>query len=213
MIRDRLVGALKKVALKAFGMEHDASDRTTYQTKGSKDGYDASKIPKLVQGDGDTPGPNDKKLIGSTWLAAQLVGGVPGTIVDVRPPQEWMSGHIPGAILLPHDQILSRLDLLPAKDIRITIVDATGEQEAFDIADKLRGQGWNVARSLQGGWAWWMEHDEPSTRPETREGLNLGDSVETGKGQRGAVQGFGDGTVDLLGDDGPILAVKLADLK
>jgi len=212
MIRDRLKGALKKVALKAFGMERDAEARTTRKTKGSKD-YDASKIPKLVDGDGDTPGPNDKELIGSTWLAAQLVGGVPGAIVDIRPPQEWMSGHIPGAVLLPGDQILERTELLPDKNTRITVYDATGEQDAFAVAEKLRGQGWSIARSLQGGWAWWIEHSEPTTTPEPREGVNLGDSVETKGGDRGVIQGFGDGTVDLLTDAGPVRGVKESDLK
>ena len=211
MIRDRLKGALKKVALKAFGMERDAEDRTTYKTKGSKE-YDASKIPRIVQGDGDTPGPNDKRRIGSTWLAAQLVGGVPGVIVDVRPPEEWMSGHIPGAVLLPGDQILDRPELLPAKTERITIYDATEEQQAYAVAEELRNRGWAVARALQGGWAWWIEHGEPTATPDKVDGRALGDSVETRDGKRGRIQGFGQGTVDLLCDDGPVLGVKVGDL-
>mgnify|MGYP000073344178 CR=1 FL=1 len=50
MIRDRLKKAAKKIALKAFGMEFEAEARTTVKTMGTKGVYDASKIPKLVEG-------------------------------------------------------------------------------------------------------------------------------------------------------------------
>ncbi|HJN72485.1 MAG TPA: rhodanese-like domain-containing protein [Myxococcota bacterium] len=212
MIRDRLKGALRKVALKAFGMEREASDRTTEKTRGSTE-YDPSKIPKIVSGSGDMPLATDQELIGSTYLAAQLIGGVPGTIIDTRPPEEWMAGHIPGALLLPGDQIRGRPELLPGPSDRISVYDATGEQGAFGVAEKLREQGFRVCRSLQSGWAGWIEHGEPVEKPEARAGHNLGDSVETNDGRRGVIQGFGQGTVDLLCEDGPALGVAEAELK
>ena len=143
------------MALRAFGMERQAEARTTRKTTGSGE-YDPSVIPPLVDGDGDTPGPNHKEKIGRTWLAAQLNGGDAGTVIDIRPPQEWIVGTLPNALQVPGDQILRRTDLLPAKTRRVTLVDATHEQEAFDTAKTLRDQGWTWARSLQGGWAEWV---------------------------------------------------------
>ena len=124
-----------------------------------------------------------------------------------------MAGHIPGALLLPGDQIRGRPELLPGPSDRISVYDATGEQGAFGVAEKLREQGFRVCRSLQSGWAGWIEHGEPVEKPEARAGHNLGDSVETNDGRRGVIQGFGQGTVDLLCEDGPALGVAEAELK
>ena len=204
MIRDRLKGALKKMALKAFGMEWEAEARTTYRPKGSKDGYDASKIPKIVDGDGDTPGPNHKELIGRTVLAAQTVAESGETVVDIRDPKEWIAGFIPGAILLPGKQILDREDLLPKdKKQRVSVYDATGEQDAFAIAAELRGRGYEWARSLQGGWAEWIEHSEPHVLPTQPDGFSfgLGDTVEfNSDGKRGTIQRVGPKDYDVLMD-------------
>lgn len=212
MIRDRIKNRLRGMALKAFGMERQAEARTTRQTTGSAE-YDPSVIPPLVDGDGDTPGPNHKELIGRTWLAAQLKGGDAGLLIDVRPPQEWIAGIIPSSVLVPGPQILERLDLLPAKTLRVTLVDATGEQEAFALAEKLRAEGWGWARSLQGGWAEWVEHGEPEEVPAGSEGRwQLADPVEV-QGRRGVVQGLGPATADVCFDDGGFaLGLALTDL-
>ncbi len=203
MIRDRIKGALRKAALKAFGMEWDAEERTRRKTKGSKDGtYDASVIPKLVDGDGDTPGPKHLELIGRTWLAAQLAGGVPGTIVDIRPPQETAHGLIPGSVLLPNHQILANTHLLPDPKLRVTVVDADGEQGSAQVAKLLRDAGWGWTRSLQGGWAEWLEHSEPDAKPEPVDGCRhqVGSTVSV-KGRAGVVQAaYVGGTYDVLLD-------------
>jgi 3-mercaptopyruvate sulfurtransferase SseA len=36
-----------------------------------------------------------------------------GVLVDVRGPNSWQAGHIRGALSIPFDQLLSRLDELP----------------------------------------------------------------------------------------------------
>jgi rhodanese-related sulfurtransferase len=39
-------------------------------------------------------------------------------VIDVRQPDEWASGHVAGAIHIPVDDVLSRIDELPAdKDL------------------------------------------------------------------------------------------------
>ncbi len=204
MIRDRIKQRLRGIALKAFGMEKQAEARQTRKTTGSG-AYDPSVIPPLVDGDGDTPGPNHKELIGRTWLAAQLKGGDAGIVIDIRPPQEWIAGVIPSSLLVPHEQIFQRSALIPDKSTRVTLVDATNEQEAFALAARLREQGWETARALQGGWAEWVEHGEQQDLPPRSEGRwQLADPVEH-EGRRAVIQGLHAENADLLFDDGSFL--------
>ena len=59
-------------------MEFDTEDRDpAARRRGDPSQFDPSKIPPLVDGDGDTPGPNHKTEIGRTWVSAQLAGGGP----------------------------------------------------------------------------------------------------------------------------------------
>ena len=75
MIRDRLKNRMRKMAIKAFGMDLDTEDRDPNAGgRANPDDFDPSVIPKIVDGAGDTPGPNHKEDIGRTWVAAQLAG-------------------------------------------------------------------------------------------------------------------------------------------
>lgn len=188
MIRDRLKKTLRRAAIKALGMEEQAEDRKEQEHRDVA--FDPKYIPKVVDGSGDTPGPNHKTMIGRTWLSAQIAGGVSPCIVDIRPPEEWTAGHIRGAVLLPGRQILTQEKLLPAKDTRVVIVDAEGGPLSDEVAKALRDQGWAWARQLSGGWAEWIEHGEPEDFPTALDGsrFQLGSPVETASGEKGAVQ-------------------------
>ena len=127
MIRKKLRAAAKKAALRAFKMEEQAKARETNSTKVEDSPYRADLIPQVVQGSGDTPGPNHKTLIGRTWVSAQLAGGVAPLLVDIRPPEQWPAGHIPGALMLPGDQIVDAPSPLGTDSkVRVTLYDATG---------------------------------------------------------------------------------------
>ncbi len=223
MIRDRLKGFVKRVAVKAFGMEWEAEELAPNEGNSKKEGpqeVDMSIIPRVVDGSGDTPGPKHRERIGRTWLASQVISGVPGMIIDLRHPKEVVAGMVPQAQLLPGDQVKTRLDLLPAKDVRITLYDQTGSAVAEVLATWLREQGWGVARTLQGGYAEWIEHDEPVTIPEPPTGgrYHLGNPVQFNDGVRGVVQGaWLDGKsakytilLDAGGLRGPVAEAELA---
>ena len=205
MIRDRLKKTARKLALKAFGMEKDAEDRrpTRSEVRPGDTGDIGRYIPRVVDGDGDTPGPNDKRLIGRTWLSAQVVSGVPGLLLDVRPPGEYAQGHLPGAVLAPGWQIRDRPALLPDPATRITVYDAADEGLAREVARWLRQEGWTMARGLQGGWAEWLEHGEPAERPEPLPGgRQIGDPVALPDGRRGVLQGAAEGGLEVLTEAG-----------
>ncbi len=188
MFRDKLKQAARKAALKALGMESQAAPRQT--SRGEAGDFDPTVIPRVVDGSGDTPGPNHKTLIGRTWISAQLVGGVSPCILDIRPPEQWRAGHISGALLIPGRQIMSRTDLLPSKDERVAVCDATGGALSAEVAQWLLDAGWTLTRQLQGGWAEWVEFGEPSVTPEPMKdaSLQLGDTAELTDGRRGWVQ-------------------------
>ncbi len=211
MIRDRLKAAVKKVAIKAFGMEWEAEDipeNEALKKRAAPAEIDPSVIPRVVDGSGDTPGPKHREKIGRTWLASQVVSNVSPFVVDIRHPKECAGGTIPGAVVLPGDQIKSRLDLFPAKDVRVTVYDQTGSDASDALATWLREQGWELARFLQGGYAEWLEHGEPVANPQPPEGgrFHVGNPVEFKKGGRGYVQIVEGGkpVYTVLLDDGSV---------
>lgn len=215
MIRDRLKGVVRKVALKALGMEWDAEELAPNASNSKVDkvvAFDPSVIPKVVDGSGDTPGPKHATEIGRTWLASQVASGVSPFIIDIRPPKECVAGMLPGAMLLPGEQVKLRLDVLPKKDIRVTVYDQLGRDESAAIAAYLREQGWVLARQLRGGYAEWLEHDEPMMRPEAPAGgtHHIGQPVEARTGKRGFIQAAwsADGVAKytVLYDDGVVSA-------
>ena len=167
MIRDRLKRAARRVAIKLLNMEFDTEDRDP-NARGVADPskFDPDKIPKVVDGAGDTPGPNHKENIGRTWVSAQVAANAAPLLLDVRPPAEVVAGMLPGAQLASGSSIQRLQELLPEdRSERVVVYDQTGDQDAAAVAAWLREQGWSMARRLQGGYAEWLEHDEPTATP------------------------------------------------
>jgi len=79
-------------------------------------------------------------------------------LVDVRPRLEYESGHLPGAIAMPLDELEERLAELP-QDKRV-VVYCRGKycQFADEAVSLLRRHGIEAVR-LEGGWPQWaLEH-------------------------------------------------------
>lgn len=189
MFRDKLKELGRKAAIRAFGMEHDAAPRDNQNQKVTPPtAIDPGVIPRIVDGSGDTPGPNHRTNLGRTWLAAQLVSGVAPMLIDLRHPKECAGGILQGAVLLPARQVESAA--LPAKDTRIVVYDQLGSPECAAVAQWLRDQGWEGARMLVGGYAEWIEHDEPIAVPQPPPGgrYHIGTMVERKVGGRAYVQ-------------------------
>ena len=211
MIRKKLKDAVRKAAIKLLKMEFDAEHRDP-AGRGVADpsAFDPDKIPKVVDGAGDTPGPNHKTEIGRPWVAAQLIGGVAPVFVDVRPAPELAQGLLPAALAMPSKRIQDHLSRLPPKNTRVTVYDQTGEQEAVQTAAWLREQGWTLARSLRGGFVEWIEHGEPVDAAATTEDgkTRVGDPTTLADGRTGwAIETKGtDITVWLSTDEeiGPV---------
>lgn len=79
-------------------------------------------------------------------------------IVDVREPDEYRAGHIPGARLVPMSQFGARVHEIP-RDRRVFVVCASGNRSSA-MADLLRAQGVDAV-NVAGGTQGWMSAGLP----------------------------------------------------
>ena len=86
--------------------------------------------------------------------AIRLLDAGRAVAVDVRDPDEFAVGHIPGAKLLPLGQVLSRAaEVLPDKTAPWLIYCRTGRRSA-DAVQKLESLGYTNLRDLGGILSW-----------------------------------------------------------
>ena len=86
--------------------------------------------------------------------AIRLLDAGKAQAVDVREPDEFAVGHIPGAKLLPLGDVLTRAEeVMPDKNAQWLIYCRTGRRSA-DAAQKLAAQGYTGLRDLGGILSW-----------------------------------------------------------
>ena len=78
-------------------------------------------------------------------------------VVDVREPDEWEEGHIPGATHIPRVLLeLQSAMLLPDKDARIVVHCARGGRGAL-ATKTLQEMGYGNVANMEGGLDAWRE--------------------------------------------------------
>ena len=86
--------------------------------------------------------------------AIRLLDAGKALAVDVREPDEFAVGHIPGAKLLPLGDVLTRAEeVLPEKDAQWLVYCRTGRRSA-DAVQKLESLGYTNLRDLGGILSW-----------------------------------------------------------
>lgn len=81
-------------------------------------------------------------------------------LVDVREPEEWKTGRIAGAVLIPLGDLPTRLgELDPARSV--VTVCRSGVRSAV-AADFLAAAGFADVRNLTGGMLAWEEAGQPT---------------------------------------------------
>jgi rhodanese-related sulfurtransferase len=103
------------------------------------------------------------KNISGEELQARL--GTPNVpvILDVRTSGEFASGHIPGAIHIPHTQVSRRLKELEEHRDREIVVYCTRGPRAYSAESVLRRSGFDTVRHLQGDITGWRRDGRPVT--------------------------------------------------
>ena len=87
-------------------------------------------------------------------------------LLDVRTPEEFAQGHLPGAVLIPHDQLAARLDEIDRD--RWVLVYCRSGKRASTAQDILEEAGIEV-RQVEGSWLRWQEEGRPVQVPAKTE--------------------------------------------
>jgi adenylyltransferase/sulfurtransferase len=107
----------------------------------------------------ETPKSNQAELT-ATQLKRELGSGKPPFVLDVRNPNEYQIARIPGAYLLPLQQLPARLkELDPARDIVVHCRTGVRSAKAIEI---LRAAGFQKLRNLKGGIHAWADEVDPT---------------------------------------------------
>ena len=99
-----------------------------------------------------------------TLLERQQKGDEAAFVLDVRSPEEYASGHVPGAVNIPYDQIASRIAEVP-KDQDVVLYCKSGRRAGI-AAEVLAGQGYARLQHLEGDIVAWVDKGRPIETPE-----------------------------------------------
>lgn len=94
-------------------------------------------------------------------LAARIQSDSPPLILDVRTQAEYDAGHVPGAILIPHDQLESRIGEL-GETRRLVLYCKSGRRAGL-VQPILAKHGFKV-KLLDGSWQAWQSAKLPVQR-------------------------------------------------
>jgi phage shock protein E len=85
-------------------------------------------------------------------------------ILDVRTPEEFVAGHVPGAVNIPYTHLPARLSELPdAGDKEVVLYCATGVR-AERAAERMREHGYTRLLHLDGDMKAWDEKNRPKEK-------------------------------------------------
>jgi len=95
-------------------------------------------------------------------LAARLGGADAPLVLDVRTPEEYAAGHVPGALLIPHDQLAQRLAEISA-DRELVVYCHSGRRAT--LAERVLTAHGRQVSQLDGSWLGWQAAGLPSEPP------------------------------------------------
>ncbi|MEX1185997.1 MAG: rhodanese-like domain-containing protein [Gemmatimonadaceae bacterium] len=87
-------------------------------------------------------------------VAALRERGEPAVYLDVREPNEWNLGRIPGAVFLPRGHLESKVEDAAPRDARVIVYCARGNRSAL-AADTMQQMGYENVASMSGGFLQW----------------------------------------------------------
>jgi rhodanese-related sulfurtransferase len=100
----------------------------------------------------DAAGPTVPREVSVTEAARLRDEGA--LVLDVRQPDEWATGHVPGATLIPLGELEGRTAELP-RDRTIVVICRSGNRSAQG-RDVLLAAGFDAVTSVAGGMTAWQ---------------------------------------------------------
>jgi len=101
---------------------------------------------------------SDKPAMQAAELANAIKTGNAPLILDVRTPDEYAAGHVPGAVLIPHDELESRIAELG--EPRALVVYCKSGRRA-GIAEEILAEHGFAVTLLDGSWQAWQKAKLP----------------------------------------------------
>lgn len=98
------------------------------------------------------------------YLALPRSGEQAPFVLDVRTPEEFVTGHVPGAVNIPYDQVAARLAEVP-KDKDVVLYCRSGRRAGM-AAEVLAANGYTRLKHLEGDVAAWIEKGRPVETPK-----------------------------------------------
>ena len=89
-------------------------------------------------------------------------------VVDVREPEEWAAGHIPGAVHVPKSYLESRIEgAIPDRAKHVVLYCASGNRSAWAARTLLDDLGYEHVESMTGGFTLWKDRGYEVETPRT----------------------------------------------
>ena len=97
--------------------------------------------------------------------AKRLIEKEKAPIIDVRTPEEYSGGHVPGAMLIPVDSLYTRIDDLP-KNKSLVFICQVGQRSALacEIAAAMGVGEQSQIYNVEGGTEAWIKQGYPVER-------------------------------------------------
>jgi rhodanese-related sulfurtransferase len=89
------------------------------------------------------------------FLARAKAGADAPFVLDVRSADEYVAGHVPGAVNIPHDQVAARLAEVP-KDKDVVLYCRSGRRTDMAV-QVLAANGYTRLQHLEGDMIGWQE--------------------------------------------------------
>ena len=101
----------------------------------------------------------------------------PVLVLDVRTPEEFAAGHVPGAVNIPYDQVDTRLSEIPKTD-EVVLYCRSGRRAGL-AAETLSAAGYTKLAHLTGDMQGWMAAGLPVDVPPPAAPAPHAEPVET----------------------------------
>jgi molybdopterin/thiamine biosynthesis adenylyltransferase/rhodanese-related sulfurtransferase len=97
---------------------------------------------------------------------SQLSNGA--VAIDVREPEEWAAGHIPGARHVPKSYLESRIEgAVPDRSAHLILYCASGNRSAWAARTLIEDLGYEHVESMSGGYTLWKDRGYDVELPRT----------------------------------------------
>jgi rhodanese-related sulfurtransferase len=97
-------------------------------------------------------------------LQSRLSGGEQIVLIDVREPEEFARGKIPGAYTIPRGVLEMQVDGRLPREATVVLYCGGGGRSAL-AAKSLADMGYEKVENLQGGWSAWTNSGLPVEQP------------------------------------------------